>query len=65
LKKYEEAVLLAFYLWEKRKENENPEERGNDVREPNMQLIERTCKEEAVELYQRFSFQTFSINTSP
>jgi hypothetical protein len=51
LKKYEEAVLLAYHLWEKKKENENPEERGNDVRESTMQLIERTCKEEAVELF--------------
>ncbi len=31
--KYEEAVLLAYRLWEKRKENENPQEKENDVRD--------------------------------
>jgi len=33
LKKYEEAVLLAYYLWEKRKDNKNPEERRYNARE--------------------------------
>ncbi len=42
--RYEEAVLLAYGLWEKRKEDEKPEERENDVRESAMQLVERMSK---------------------
>ncbi len=30
--KYEEVILLAYCLWEKRKENKNPEERRNNAR---------------------------------
>jgi hypothetical protein len=49
--RYEETLLLAYRLWEKRKKNENLEERGNDVIESAMQLVERMSKEESVELF--------------
>ena len=49
--RYEETLLLAYHLWEKRKKNENLEERGNDVLESAMQLVERMSEEESVELF--------------
>ncbi len=46
-RRYEEAILLACHLWEKRKEDEKPEERENDIRESAMQLVGRMSKEGA------------------
>ncbi len=45
--RYKEAVLLACHLWEKRKEDEKPEERENDIRESAMKLVGRMSKEGA------------------
>ncbi len=45
--KYEEVVLLAYCLWEKREKKGNPEERENDVRESAIQLVKKMSEEGA------------------